>query len=47
MKVLRDKIKATPDDMVASRVASDPRYMINIVHRAKPAGAGAHPDNAT
>ena len=44
MKVLKEKIKATPDAMVASRVANDPRYMINIVHRAKPAGAAMHPD---
>jgi glc operon protein GlcG len=44
MKVLNEKIKATPDAMVASRVANDPRYMINVVHRAQPAGAGAHPD---
>jgi mannose-6-phosphate isomerase-like protein (cupin superfamily) len=44
MKVLNDKLKATPQDMVSSRIANDPRYMINIVHRAVPAGAGAHPD---
>ena len=44
MKILKDKIKATPDQMVSSRIANDPRYMINIVHRSKPAGAGAHPD---
>ena len=44
MKALKDKIKATPDEMVTSGIATDPRYQANIVHRSKPAGAISHPE---
>ncbi len=46
MKALEEKIQLTPDEMVTSGIATDPRYQANIVHRAKPAGAIAHPETA-
>jgi mannose-6-phosphate isomerase-like protein (cupin superfamily) len=46
MKALRDKIKATPDEMVTSGIVTDSRYQANIVHRSKPAGAISHPEGS-
>jgi mannose-6-phosphate isomerase-like protein (cupin superfamily) len=44
MKALKDKIKATPEEMVTSGIVTDTRYQANIVHRSKPAGAISHPE---
>jgi mannose-6-phosphate isomerase-like protein (cupin superfamily) len=46
MKALKDKIKATPDEMVTSGIVTDSRYQANIVHRSKPAGAISHPEGS-
>lgn len=46
MKALKDKIEATPDQMVTSGIVTDPRYQANIVHRSKPAGAISHPEGS-
>ena len=43
-EVLR-KAAATPGGMTTSAVANTDQYRVNIVHRAKPAGAIAHAGN--